>query len=112
MKLYLFPSQLPEIQHIPKEARDDLIELALHSIPITKWNLFTFSSLMLPLAGSGVVLSVEVASWFSYVYVCIGLPVIWIWWLNIARPRLKEVVAEWERWQEPESSAETMVPQE
>ncbi len=95
MALYLRSSQLPEVKHLPKERQDEIVEIALYSIPITSWNLISFLLVIFPIAGVGIwFFELFGQIWIECLYIFVALPAVWLWWLNTARPRIREVVEE------------------
>jgi hypothetical protein len=92
MAICWLPSQMPELKRIPNEMRDELVETALYSVPISPWHLFTCAAVMYPLVFAGIYLVVTFSTWYKYFYLCVAFPIGWVWWLNSARPRIRELV--------------------
>jgi hypothetical protein len=92
MAIYWFPSQLPELQNVPHEAREEIVEMGLHTIPITWWNVFTCCVTLFPVVAAGLALTIHYGAWVKYADFLVALPVVWVWWLNTARPRIREIV--------------------
>jgi Flp pilus assembly protein TadB len=94
MAIYCLPSQVPELKRIPKEMQDEIVEAALNSIPISSWHLFTFAAVMFPVCATCLFLAITFGPsvWINYLFFLVGVPVVWIWWLNVARRRIRELV--------------------
>jgi fatty acid desaturase len=107
MGIYWLPSHIPELKGIPKEMRDEIVEEALHSIPITSTNLLSFVAVMIPITASGLAFHVAYGwPWVKFVYLVVGFPFFWVWWLNVARPRIREIANEKAREQEDRHSVD------
>jgi hypothetical protein len=91
MRIYLLPSQLPELKHLPKEAQEEVVETALYSIPITSQGLLSFACVVFPVVFAGLALAINFGLWIKYLYLLVGIPLVWVWWLNVARPRIREL---------------------
>jgi hypothetical protein len=95
MAIYWLSSQIPELKDMHKEMREEIVEMALYSIAISRWNLFSFVALLFPLAAAGLALQgITGGVWVKYVYLLAGFPIFWVWWLNAAQPRIREIVNE------------------
>jgi hypothetical protein len=92
MRIYWLPSQIPELKTMPKEMRQEIVEEALHSIPVSAWNLFSFVAVITPIVAAGLATAITWGMWIKYVYLIVALPVLWVWSLNVARPRIREIV--------------------
>src|SRR5947209_12233498 len=97
MRIYWLPSQLPELKLLPKEVQEEIVESALHSIPITSQGLLSFACVVFPVVIAGLALAINFGLWIKYLYPLVGIPVVWVWWLNMARPRIRELVDEIKR---------------
>jgi hypothetical protein len=91
MPFYLFSSQMPELQHLPSAEREEIVEAAIFSVPITLRGLLTFSGVVLPLTAIILALSLTLGRWVLYAYLPIGGFVIWAAFLNLARPRIRKL---------------------
>jgi hypothetical protein len=49
MPLYLFSSQKPELKRLPSLEREEVVEAAVFSLPITLRGLLTFAGIVLPM---------------------------------------------------------------
>jgi hypothetical protein len=94
MAIYLRQSQLPELKDIPRDMHDDIVEAAIFSIPISLRNLLLVGLVILPLAATGVWLATVFGNWVQLLYLLLGLPSLWLWFLNAARPRIVQIVQE------------------
>jgi hypothetical protein len=102
MAIFWRSPQLPEVKHLPKEMQDEIVEIALYSIPITSWNLISFVLVIFPIAGVGIwFFALFGQIWIKYLYMLVALPAVWLWWLNTARPRIRQIAEEITR-QRPE----------
>ena len=94
MRIFWLPSQLPELKNIPNEMRDEIVEVALYSIPITLRGLLSFAGVIFPIVAIFLALAINFGMWFKYIYLLVALFVGWVWWVNMARPRIREMVSE------------------
>jgi hypothetical protein len=93
MPLYLFSSQMPELKHVPSLEREEIVEVAVFSLPITLRNLLTFAGIVLPLVGMASALS-DLGQWVFFAFLPIGVFVVWVVLLNLAQERIRELVSE------------------
>jgi len=89
MTFYLLPSQIPELKHLPSQEREEIVEAAVFSLPITLRGLFTFSGIVLPLTAVAFALYLTFGRWVAFAYLPIGCFVIWVVILNLAYPRIR-----------------------
>ena len=92
--IYWLPSQLPELKGLPKETQESIAESALYSIPISLWNVSSFAAVMFPLVAVGMSLAFTFGPWIKYAYLLVAVPVLWVWWLNVARARIRELATD------------------
>lgn len=92
MPLYLFSSQTPELKHLPSEEREEIVEAAVFSLPITVRGLLTFAGIVLPMTAVAFTLSFALGRWVAYAYLPVGCFVIWAVILNLAQERIRELV--------------------
>jgi hypothetical protein len=97
MRIYWLPSRLPELKHLPKEVQEEIVEAALYSIPITSQGLLSFACVVFPVVFAGLALAINFGLWIKYLYLLVCIPFVWVWHLNVARPRIRELVKEIER---------------
>jgi hypothetical protein len=97
MAIYFFSWHLPELQHLPDEVRDDIVEEAVMNIPITRWNLFTFAAVMVPIVWIFVPLTFHVWSGFFFLYAAAFLVAFQLWCLYTARPAIRRLVEDIDR---------------
>jgi hypothetical protein len=56
MSLYLFSSEIAELTHLPSLAREEIVEAAVFSLPITGRGLLTFAGVVLPMTAVALAL--------------------------------------------------------
>ena len=91
MPWYLFPSQIPELKHLGSLEREEIVEKAVFSLPISVRGLLTFFGVVLPLTALAFGLSLVLGRWVAYAFLPIGCFVIWATFLNLARQRIQEL---------------------
>jgi hypothetical protein len=84
MPLYLFSSQIPELKHLPSQEREEIVEAAVFSLPITLRGVLTFAGIVMPMTALAFGLSLVLGRWVAYAYLPIGCFVIWEAFLNLA----------------------------
>ncbi len=92
MPLYLFSCQMPELKHLPGLEREEIVEAAVFSLPITTRSLLTCAGIALPTAGLAFGLSLVLGGWVAYAYLPMGCFVLWVVFLNLAQERIRELV--------------------
>jgi len=92
MPLYLFSSQIPELKHLPSLEREEVVEAAVFTLPITLRGLLTFAGVVLPSTAVALGLTLILGRWVAYAYLPIGCFVIWVVFLNLAQERIRELV--------------------
>jgi hypothetical protein len=94
MPLYVLPSQIPELKHLPSLEREDLVDAALFSVPLTPRSLLAFCGVILPFTAVGVALAFALGPWVAYFWLPLGAFVIWVVLLNLAQKRIRELARE------------------
>jgi hypothetical protein len=92
MPLYLFSSQMPEVKHLSSDERDEIVEAAVFSVPITVRGLLTFAGAVMPLTAVAFALSLVLGGWVVCAYLPVGCFVISVVFLNLAQGRIRELV--------------------
>lgn len=92
MPLYLFSSQIQELKHLPSQEREEVVEAAVFSLPITLKGLLTFSGVIMPITAVALALSLILGRWIAYAYLPVACFVIWVVFLNLAQERIRELV--------------------
>jgi hypothetical protein len=92
MPLYLFPSQMPALKHLPSLEREEIVEAAVFSLPITVRGLLTFAGIVLPLTAVAFHLSLLLGRWVAYAYLPVGCFGICVAFLNLAQGRIRALV--------------------
>jgi hypothetical protein len=92
VKLYWTGGQIPELKGWSAEVREELVEAALFSIPATLRNFGIVCGVLVPLVAVGLLLAELVGWWVPYVWLPLGLPVIWVTLLNLAIPGMREII--------------------
>jgi hypothetical protein len=92
MPFYLFSAQMPELKHLTSLEREEIVDGAVFSLPITLRGLLTFSGVVLPVTAVAFGLSLVLGRWVAYAYRPLGCFVIWVVFLNLAQERIRELV--------------------
>jgi hypothetical protein len=92
MPLYLFSSQMPELKHLPSLEREEIVEAAVFSLPITLRGLLTFSGVILPMTAFAFALSLILGRWVAYACLPVGHFVICVVFLNLAQEQIRELL--------------------
>jgi hypothetical protein len=92
MPLCLFSSQMPELKHLPRPEREEVVEAAVFSLPITLRNLLTFAGAVMPPTAVAFCVSLVLGRWVAYAYLPLGGFVVWVVLLNMAQGRIRELV--------------------
>jgi hypothetical protein len=68
MPFYMFSSQMSELKHLPGLEREEIVEAAVFSLPITRRGLLTFAIIVLPVTAGAFGLSLVLGCWIAYAY--------------------------------------------
>jgi hypothetical protein len=93
LPLYLFSSQMPELEHLPSPEREEIVEAAVFSLPITLRGLLTFAAVIMPMTAVAFAISLVLGRWVGFALLPIGCFVIWVVFLNLAQERIAPLVA-------------------
>ena len=92
MALYWLPSQLPEVKHLPTEVREEIVDHALETVPISWRNVLIFVGVLAFLSTVGIPLAFMFGPWVKYVCLLLAAPIIWMTWLNLAGSRIRALI--------------------
>ncbi len=92
MGLYWFPSRLPELKDVPRHLQEEIVEEALYSIPISLSGLLSSAAVAIPLViVAAALIASDFGPWSKGFFYLAALPLVWVWWLNTARSRIREL---------------------
>ncbi len=83
---------MPELKHLPAPDREEIVEAAVFSLPITLRGLLTFAGVVMPMTAVAVAFSLALGRWVAYAYLPVGCFAIWVVLLNLAQGRIRELV--------------------
>ena len=92
MPLYLLSSQMPELKPLPNLEREEIVQAAVFSLPVTLRGLLTFAGVVFPMTGVALWLSLVLGRWVAYAYLPAGCFVIWVVFLSLPHGRIGGVV--------------------
>jgi hypothetical protein len=91
MAVFWRSSQIPELKDLPPEVRAELAEAALFSIPITCTNLAAAAvACLLPALSAFLLFLIQ--PWSVVLFLPLAVAGIDVFFLNLARPQLREQV--------------------
>jgi hypothetical protein len=69
---YWTAGQVPELRDVPQDRREEIVEAALFSVPITPRNLAVVSGVLLPGTAAAFGLSLVPGRWVAYAWLPLG----------------------------------------
>jgi hypothetical protein len=92
MKLYWFTGRVPELRGLPWGERQQIIEDAVWTLPITRRNLAVACGVLLALTAPGVLLTMLVSETLKWFWLPLGAFGVNVLLLNLARPRMRDLL--------------------
>ena len=94
MQLYLTSKQIPDLKDLAWEQRQEIVEAAIYSLPITCKNLLVVGGVMMPLTALAVILCMLLGQWVKYVWLPLAALVLNEVFLNLAVPRIRDLLTD------------------